>query len=327
MDSNELRTLAKYPFLRKSKEYVGSLKLSFDDILAHPIYSVALEYGRERVVDCIENKPKPPTGDRRPELVVLSYPIARMLAHCVGRATAMKYAEGEASAAYPLIRDDEVPMLAEDLGVKVTEGMLPLTQYVRLAAQLARQNPKWKLANHTVDKGYVEVEPGEVKTLLREAIKNRVMESLNLKKLPDSIKKEAANLKVRLAGEKTQMAVESLEDEAVPPCMRAMMSALAAGIASHNSMFNLATFLANLGLKKDDILKVFSRSPKYDEEKTLYQLEFLMGEKGGTEYTCPTCSTIKSHGLCKAECEVKHPLQYYRYHAKNKPRVINKEKK
>jgi DNA primase large subunit len=319
MDPDELRFLAKYPFLRRSREYVSSLKLSFDDILAHPIYSVVLEYGRDRVVDCIENKFEPTSHDRRAELTILSYPIARMLSHAVGKATAMKHAEGEANAAYPLIRDEDVPVLAEDLHVKVTEGRMPATQYIRLAAHLARQNPKWKLANHTVDGGYVEVEPGEVKALLREAIKNRVMEPLDLKRIPDALKKEALNLKVRLAGERPQMVVESLEDEAVPPCMSGMISALQSGIASHSSMFILATFLANLGLRKEDILRVFSRSPKYDEEKTLYQLEFITGEKGGTEYTCPTCATIKTHGLCKADCPVKHPLQYYRHHAKVKP--------
>ena len=70
------------------------------------------------------------------------------------------------------------------------------------------------------------------------------------------------------------------------------------------------------------MLAIFSRSAKYDEEKTLYQLSFITGERGGTQYTCPTCQNIKSQGLCKADCPVKHPLQYYRNHARRKPAVI-----
>jgi DNA primase large subunit len=102
--------------------------------------------------------------------------------------------------------------------------------------------------------------------------------------------------------------------------MNAITGAMESGIASHAGMFILATFLANLGLTRDGILSVYSRSPKYDEEKTLYQLGFITGERGGTEYTCPTCATIKSQGLCRADCPVKHPLQYYRRHAKKQPR-------
>jgi DNA primase large subunit len=113
----------------------------------------------------------------------------------------------------------------------------------------------------------------------------------------------------------------------MPPCMKGLVAAMEGGVASHNAMFILATFLANLGLSTDDLVKVFAKSPKFDEEKTRYQLGFLTGESGGTEYTCPTCATIKSHGLCKAECQVKHPLQHYRRNAKRKPQAKPPAKK
>jgi DNA primase large subunit len=331
MSSGDVRYLAKYPFLRDTREYVGSIGLSFDDMLRHPVYSAMLEMGRRRVLECSEGKFRPQTDeDLKAQLTVLSYPVARMIAHSLGRAAAAKYAEGEADAAYEMLREEPDQVVADisrDLGLQIRDGSMPLLQYVRLAAALTRANPKWKLVNRPVHSGQVEADMEDARRLLREAIRNRVLEPVDLKRIPDEVKKVALAVRMDLAGGKPTVEIESLEDAAMPPCMKAMISAMEAGVASHNAMFILATFLANLGLKKADILKVYSKSPKYDEEKTLYQLEFLMGEKGATEYTCPACATIKSHGLCKADCDVKHPLQYYRRHARKKPKVIKKEKK
>jgi DNA primase large subunit len=317
--------LAKYPFLAEARTYVESLNLTFEDVLAHPIYSAALELGRKRVLDCLGKKYKPAIGDRlSAELSIISYPIARMLAHSIGRAVALRYAEGEADAAYRHLKEEDgqaIRSITQDLGLDVADGVMPALQYTRLSATLARANPKWKLVNRVVYTGEVEVHADEVNILLAQAVMNRVLEPVDANRIPDDIKKAAKNLKTAISGGQPTLEIEYLEMDALPPCVRGMMSALESGIASHQSMFILSTFLANLGLKKQDILGVLAKSPKYDEEKALYQLEFLTGEKGGTTYTCPTCATIKSYGLCKANCHVKHPLQYYRQHARRKPKV------
>ena len=230
---------------------------------------------------------------------------------------------GEAKAAFELLKgegDDVLSLVTRDLGLDVADSLMPVTQYTRFAASLSRSNLKWKLSNRVVDKGKVLVDETQMKTLLREAIRERVLESVDVRKVPDDVKKAAKALKNELAGQRATVGVDSLEDDAMPPCMAHIISSMEVGNASHNSMFILGTFLANLGLNREDVLAVFSRSPGYDEGKTSYQLEFITGERGGTEYTCPTCATIKSHGLCRADCKLKHPLQYYRRHMRRRPR-------
>ncbi len=91
-----------------------------------------------------------------------------------------------------------------------------------------------------------------------------------------------------------------------------MLSSLGAGNISHNSMFILGTFFIGLGLPVDEILKILSKFPKFDEEKSRYHIEFLAGEKSTIKYSCPSCAKIKSYGLCVNDCKVKHPLQFYR---------------
>ncbi len=328
---HELAHYARYPFLPGARDYVASLGMSFDKMLAHPVYSAVLERGLQRLLSCVDGKYSPELSDQlSTKLSILSYPIARMMAHSIGQPHLSKYAEGEAESAYYALMnepEDIIEKMSSQLGLKITDSRMSFLDYLRFSSQISRRNPRWRLANHVVDAGHVEVTEDEAKILLREAIKNRVMEPLNLSHMPASVKKAADDIKTSLVGERQIMEIKQLEDKAMPPCVTAIISALEIGVASHNSMFILATFLANLGLSTEDILSIFSRSPKYDAEKTAYQLRFITGERGATQYTCPTCVTIRSQGLCKAECGVRHPLQHYRRNAKNKPQLIKRKKK
>ena len=151
--------------------------------------------------------------------------------------------------------------------------------------------------------------------LLREAVRLKIMEPAKIKTTPDAVKKTVNELKGIFSVAIEQPKVEFLEEKALPKCITNIIALVNRNEANHNSRFILATFLIGLGLDLEDILKIFSQSPKYDAEKTRYQLEFLLGQKGNTKYTCPACITIKSYGLCRADCKVKHPQQYYRQNA------------
>jgi DNA primase large subunit len=64
----------------------------------------------------------------------------------------------------------------------------------------------------------------------------------------------------------------------------------------------------------NDMFKTFS---DYNERLTRYQIEHIAGERGsGTKYTCPQCSVLQTHGVCKNRDEfcrrIYHPLGYYK---------------
>jgi DNA primase large subunit len=64
----------------------------------------------------------------------------------------------------------------------------------------------------------------------------------------------------------------------------------------------------------NEFFKTFS---DYNERLARYQIEHIAGERGsGTKYTCPQCSVLQTHGICKnkdAFCRyVYHPLTYYK---------------
>jgi DNA primase large subunit len=56
-------------------------------------------------------------------------------------------------------------------------------------------------------------------------------------------------------------------------------------------------------------------NPGFGEEMTRYQTDHIQGETSPTEYTAPSCATMKAYGDCTNPddlCDaINHPLSYY----------------
>ncbi|PKL58064.1 MAG: DNA primase regulatory subunit PriL, partial [Methanomicrobiales archaeon HGW-Methanomicrobiales-5] len=110
----------------------------------------------------------------------------------------------------------------------------------------------------------------------------------------------------------------TIEESSFPPCMQALITALTAGTnLTHAGRFSLTTFLHTIGMDANAIGQLYARSPDFDLEKTMYQVEHITGRGGsGTEYTAPACAAMRTTGLCIHSdilCEkVNHPLSYYK---------------
>jgi DNA primase large subunit len=310
----ELAKLARYPFLKEAREYVSSLNINLSEIQNHPLYSAAVEQSKQRIKDAMTGKTGPIPEDKLSrELSILSYAIARILVNRIGnRQILYRYAAGEAESAYSFLLQKETDKkeVMEDLFFKPADGKMHYTEYLRISSNPAKTDPKWKLVNRVMDAGYVSVDESETMLLLREVIKLKVMEPIDTKAIPDTLKKAADDVASLYIKKPEEVKIEQINEKAIPPCIRSMLASLESAHVSHNERFIIATFFIGAGLNMDGLLKVFSRFPNYNEEKTRYQLEFLTGEKGATKYSCPTCAKIKSYGLCKAECGINHPLSF-----------------
>ncbi|MEM1645134.1 MAG: hypothetical protein QXL96_04570 [Ignisphaera sp.] len=105
-----------------------------------------------------------------------------------------------------------------------------------------------------------------------------------------------------------------LAQKLFPPCIRELIGTLIRGEnLSHHQRFALATFLINFGIDIEIILKLFSYSPDFNEKIARYQIEHLAGLRGSRKkYLIYSCNTMKTLGMCKAECGIKNPLLYPR---------------
>ena len=112
--------------------------------------------------------------------------------------------------------------------------------------------------------------------------------------------------------------------EAMPPCVRHLIDNLAEGKnVQHMGRFTLASFLVNIGAGEEDIVKAFKPASDFSERMTRYQVEHIAGKRGGrTKYTCPMCTTLKTHGVCYKPDDIcstiRNPLSYY----KSKARIL-----
>ena len=104
---------------------------------------------------------------------------------------------------------------------------------------------------------------------------------------------------------------------AFPPCINALYAdAAQSHHLSHIGRFTLTSFLVNIGMTPEGLNDMYKTFSDYNERLTRYQIEHIAGERGsGTKYTCPQCSVLQTHGVCKnrdALCSsIYHPLRYY----------------
>ncbi|MBD3262322.1 MAG: hypothetical protein GF334_11775 [Candidatus Altiarchaeales archaeon] len=318
---SDLVYLARYPFLNEARDYVRGLGLGFEEILEHPIYSAAVEVARDRIIDCLGGEYKPRTQDKLScELTILSYPLARMVVHATQSRTLLhKYASSEAKSTLKTLKAEKpkvIEGLTSRLGIKTSSQGMYFLDFIKLASNLSNHKPEFNLVNRRVKDGWVRVEEAEKSTLLAEWMRQKMIEPIDLKKIPPQLSPLTEEVKNRFGVETQQIRIQKLDDAALPPCIKKMITALAENSAGHNVHFILATFFLGLGLPHEEILDVFRKSPKFDEKLASYQIKYLGGEKSNTKYSAPGCDKIKSYGLCPTECEVKHPLQYYRQNAR-----------
>ncbi|MGC8849679.1 MAG: DNA primase regulatory subunit PriL, partial [Candidatus Bathyarchaeia archaeon] len=183
----------------------------------------------------------------------------------------------------------------------------------------------WRLANRRVEGGRVILTKDECARLLQEEIRRRIEEKINRGvqvQFRDGIKPildEVERLCEALSSEPIYVAGGEISLAAFPPCIKALYDDLASGRnISHIGRFTLTSFLVNIGVPLDEVLKLFKGSSDFDPEKTRYQVEHISGFRGaGRKYKPPKCSTLKTHGLCPdppgGVCDnIRHPIFYYR---------------
>jgi DNA primase large subunit len=331
------REAAKYPFLKEAVGLVDTLSLDLED-LADPSYARVLDRAEQRVSQAImQGEADARLGDPLTEL--LSFPVANMFVTVIGDDfLGRRYALSEAQRAGGLMREEVETRLAkmaraqfgwslrqvdELVDGRIYRFELHFDDYLRNAA--AFREPRWKLVNRLMRGGHVLLTKPEAARLLQEEVQ-RSIESLVKKRarlrLPEPLRERVDSLsklfdenRARITGGEFPSRVLT---EAFPPCVRHAFEGLMAGRRlSHMERFALTSFLVNAGMDIDEIVNLFVSVTDFDEEFTRYQVEHIAGLRGSrTRYTPPTCSTLRTHGVCHNPdrlCEhVKHPLSYYR---------------
>lgn len=336
------RESAKYPFLRSGIQLIESLNLQLTE-LAEPNFTKVLDRASERVIEAIL-KSEVSTKLTDPLTELLSFPIAIMYVTLLGENYLnRRYALAEAIRAYQILQDEheekiiqiardefnwDIQRDPENLDGNIYTLKLAFPKYLQLTKGF--HEPIWKLVNRHLSEGYVSLKNIEAARLIQVEVENFIKERVSKPSsftLPSPMQQHLNSIKKVFEENRRNLGDIELPDqiinEAFPPCMKFCLEGLLSGRrASHMERFGLTSFLVNVGMPIDDMVQLYTSVTDFDENLTRYQIEHIAGLKGNkTKYTPPTCSTLRTHGICRNMdnlCKrVKHPLSYYRVKARN----------
>ncbi|MDR0438772.1 MAG: DNA primase large subunit PriL [Methanocalculaceae archaeon] len=313
----EPRDLTHYPFLKDSQEFLAARGIKIRDFTASTIGRKYLDAAIDRIVCAIDGKEIYPESQ---DVVadIATYVLARVLVSCVkDRNLIERLVRMEARRVYFYIHDEENEKLknhvCETLGITFDLEKISVIKYVELTSTI--REPKWRLINRDVDDGLVTISDDEQDILLRERIKFFFDSQLPLT-IPLSVEHELMPWCDKITAtlqERTFADFGVIDESAYPPCIQALIAGAAAGVnLSHSGRFATTTFLNNISMTPTQIVGVFARSPDFNPDMTLYQVDQITTH----EYTTPACQTMLTHGICVNRdhlCDkITHPLNYYR---------------
>jgi DNA primase large subunit len=283
------------------------MDIRLEDISKSPLYAQATDNASRDIIGEAEE-----AADA--ESASVEFTLAKILLAIINEPSASEgYAERK-SEDYRAMLDKEslsylIKIAREDFGMKLkTEDSLRL-HFI----DFLRDKPDFlKLSQADMLQGYVQVSKSQLCWVLKGAIKRSILDGIpKNQRFPESLEKAAQKIKPVAIKEKRKFEdrprISSINENALPPCIRDIIGSMEAGRANHNAHFVLVAFLHGLNLDEKAMLDIFRRSAKFKEKIALYQIRFSK-ERG---YTCPACSSIKGYGLCTGECPRGHPVSNY----------------
>ncbi len=288
---------------------------------------------------------------------LLSYPLSRYLVATLGDENLIKwFSHAEAETAHgSLVHEDEdlIREMGEELDLperdppesqgddtpaipRVTKGIRPggsgpervdywvsFTDYLPLKRHIS--GAEWDLINQPIIDGLIRLNRSRYLRLMQEAIKIRVEDGLAGKesRIRGNPMEDPLNaIRIKLDARKKRYEAKDLGKITVtrlPPCIRQILGMSQAGEnLPHHARFSLVTFLHTIGMSRENIFKSFARTPDFKEDIVQYQIDHITGASSATEYSVPSCETMKSGGICfnpDPLCEkewMTHPMTYYK---------------
>lgn len=325
------KDLAKYPFLKESQYLIGSFADDLETFLTSNTGRLVIRNAGNCIKEALsfrEGGVSEVVTEVPPQIAIATYAVSRILVSCSHeRSLIERLVNWQSWQFYRSILDeslDKKRIVAERIGMDITSSQIPVRDYVENIHSL--REDRWRLVNRHVYHGVVTITPEETDELIRERLRSILRNQLPLS-VPQSICSILSPVTDTIHEQYQRKILEefgSIEESAYPPCINALLKALASGEnITHIGRFAATAFLHNIGMNNTTIVELYGRAPDFDIDRTMYQVDHISGMHGiGTEYVAPGCGTMRTHSICvhpDSLCKgVNHPLSYYKRKKKEK---------
>ena len=301
----------KYPFSLEAKAFIKELTIT------ERIVDLAVERIKKAVNGQTTSRMLLHETDKQEDIA--SFAAARMiLGHLRNQFLTSRFAVNESKIARGYLdreNEDTIDAVAAHFGIttKNENGriIIGLPTYLRCSPR----SIEYRLINKKLISGFVEIKAAEKKRLIEQAIKDHVEEIPLVKDPPDMIKNAGAKLLAEIPKSDTKITIKV---ENHPPCVEKLLQEMKKHEnLNHHSRWYLATYLLAIGTTEDDVTKLYSDLPDFDEKITRYQVGHIK-KKG---YSVPSCATVMTYGLCCAVCRIGHPLNWHQLSKERKEAI------
>lgn len=273
------KELSHFPFLKKAQDPIRSRFASLGTLLGTQKGHTLVSHAVVRIKEAVsQKKTRAPEVHDSPEDEIAAYALARIIVSCVNDKQLIdRLTRHEAERAYYFLVNEEEwnsryvqdggeysrlwVAIADEMGIRITQDRMPVPDYVELVAPL--HDDRYRLVNRRVERGVVAIDKNERYELLRERIRVLLRRDLPHrvpKEVCEQLAPKAAEIK-KIYQEQMLRQFGKVEEGAFPPCMQALITALAAGTnLTHAGRFSLTAFLHNIGMNTTGSRSLYARS-------------------------------------------------------------------
>ena len=305
---------AKYPFSNQAKKLISQTQIS------DKVVQIAIE----RIKKAAEGQISPRVLLSEEDRIewIASYAASRMIlsyiknSYLTNRFAVIesKIIRGYLDKADPKEMENICAFFGIEIQNKEGKTYLEIPTFLKYSPR----SIEYKLINRRLIEGKIEIKQTELRRLIEEGSRKKI-EQIPLIKEPSELVIDAAKkiLSELPKDTSTQITIK-VEDH--PPCVQKLLDNASKHInLNHQSRFYLATYLLGIGMKEEEIAKIYANLPDYSEKITVYQI----GQIRKRGYTTPACATVNTYGLCCAVCKIGNPLNWHKLNKYKKEEIIN----
>jgi DNA primase large subunit len=323
----DLVFLSKYPFLDDAKVFLKEKNLSLANLPESALKRSSIMIsnafsGKEYLVD-IPAQMFEELGDE-----VIAFTASKIIISAMSQQAILdKFCQMVQKSVFKRLvaNKDETINLADSLSANysfVDENELDKSLFVKVPLldyiSINFFSSESALINMRVQNGNVFMTANDFARYVSELSAHKVRIALPIEKefIPKNFFELAKSFESQLGAiesrEFAQRLSGAIEINNFPPCMKSMYTRQMEGKKlSYIERLALGSFLYQIGMSRNEVSLVFSKSPDYQKNIADYHIARIFEKK----LSAPGCKKLFEYGIrvpeCEKECTFNHPLQHY----------------